>query len=94
MKTETKLKVLVTYIGAGQPFDDPAASATETLGHLKGRVLEHFHLTEGGTPDGGQVTYRLFDGKTELTDLSKTLGDIAGGKPVVHLKLNEHVTQG
>ena len=86
--------VVVHYAGAGAPFKDTHAARTETVGHLKGRVLAAFGLVEGPTPDGNVLTYTLYHGKTPLDNLAQTIGEVAGEKHVLELKLARQVTQG
>jgi len=92
--TSLTLEVVVHYVGAGAPFKDPHAARTESLGHLKTRVLAAFGLVEGPTPDGNVVTYTLYHGKTPLENLAQTLGEVAGEAHVLQLKLARQVTQG
>jgi len=91
--TET-LRLTVHYPAAGEPFKDENADRTETVGHLKARVLSEFGLVEGSNSDGNQVTYWLFHEKTRLEDLNQTLGSLAGEKKVLQLKLSQQITQG
>lgn len=89
------LNVTVRYAAAPKPFHDHEASRNETLQALKARVFDKFGLTEGqSTPDGNTITYKLYHGKTELTDLSATLGSLAGQAHALELKLSQHVQQG
>jgi hypothetical protein len=89
------LQLTVRYAAAAHPFHDHDANPDETLSALKGRVLLAFGLTEGqGTPDGNTVAYKLYHGKEELTDLGRTLGDIAGHAHALELKLSQYVQQG
>ena len=89
------LNVTVRYAAAPKPFHDHEASRTETITHLKARVLTAFGLDEGQTtPDGNSITYKLYHGKTELTDPSVTLGALAGDAHALELKLSQHVQQG
>jgi hypothetical protein len=94
MQAHQQLKVVVHYAPAGEPFKDENADRSETVGHLKARLLEHFTLVEGPTSDGNIVTYVLYHEKTPLDNLQQTLGEIAGDRPVLHLKLSKQVTQG
>lgn len=89
------LRVTVRYAAALKPFIDEDANRNETLGALRSRVLEKFELTDGGTaPDGGAIVYKLYHGKDEITDLSRTLGDIAGHARDLQLKLSQFIQQG
>jgi hypothetical protein len=92
--TQHLLHVVVHYIGAGEPFKDDHAERSETVGHLKARVLTAFGLVEGPTPDGNTVTFTLYHGKTPLENLAQTLGEVAGDAPVLQLKLARQVIQG
>lgn len=93
-KTDT-LNVTVRYAAAPKPFQDHDATRQESLQGLKTRVLAAFGLAEGqSTPDGNSVTYKLYDGKTELTDMSATLGALAGQARALELKLSQHIQQG
>ncbi len=88
------LEVKVTFSAAKKPFEQENASRTETVGTLKKAVLDAFGLTEGQSADGKTFTYTLFHGKTPLENLSQTLGEIAGDKHELELKLSQQVTQG
>lgn len=89
------LNVTVRFAAAPKPFQDHQASRSETLQALKTRVLDQFGLTEGqSTPDGNTINYQLYHGKVELTDLSLTLGSLAGPAHALELKLSQHVQQG
>ncbi len=56
MVVETSIRVVVHYIAAAEPFKDAHADRSETVGHLKARVLLAFGLTEGPTPEGSTVS--------------------------------------
>lgn len=89
------LNVTVRYAAAPKPFQDHDATRQETLQGLKTRVLAAFGLSEGqSTPDGNSITYKLYHGKTELTDMSATLGALAGQAHALELKLSQHIQQG
>lgn len=88
------INVTVTYVAAPQPFHDHHASPSETLGSLKARVLNAFHLKEESTPDGGSIRYVFYRGKEALEDLTQTLGELAGHAHALVLKLSQIVTQG
>jgi len=94
MTVATKFKVVVHYPAAEEPFKDDHADGGETVGHLKARVLSHFGLVEGQTPEGNIVTYTLYEGKQPLEDPSVSLGQVAGEKKVLQLKLSQQITQG
>ncbi|MCI0724301.1 MAG: hypothetical protein L0338_35860 [Acidobacteria bacterium] len=93
MTTSERLRVTVHYPAAGEPFKDEA-DRSETVGQLKGRVLEAFGLTEGQLPDGNVATYTLFHQKTPLENMAQTLGEIAGDQKVLQLKLSQQIVQG
>lgn len=88
------LKLQVTFVASGKPFDDDAASRSETIGQLKARVLMAFGLQETTEPDGTQVTYTLHFEKQLLDNPSVTLGSLAGDKDHLHLKLGKQIVQG
>lgn len=88
-----KLQVVVHYVGAGKPFKDDV-NRSETVGQFKPVVLKAFGLTEGQGPNGNITTYVFYHDKTRLEDLNKTLGEIAGDKKILQLKLAQEVTQG
>ncbi len=94
MTVAIKLKLVVHFPAAGEPFKDDSADPSETVGQLKQRVLSAFGLTEGPTEDGNLATYTLFAKKEPLEDLSRTLGDIAGDHHVLQLKLQKMIVQG
>jgi hypothetical protein len=92
--TEGTLKVIVHYAAASKPYEQDHASRHETVGTLKTNVLNAFGLKEGQHPDGSNYTYTLFHNKTPLENLGETLGQVAGDKHTLELKLSQHVTQG
>jgi hypothetical protein len=94
MVVETTLRVAVHYIAAAEPFKDAHADRSETVGHLKARVLLAFGLTEGSTPEGSTVIYTLYHNKTPLENLQQTLGELAGEHHELELKLVQQITQG
>ena len=94
MVVETTLRVTVHYIAAVEPFKDAHADRSETVGHLKARVLLAFGLTEGSTPEGPTVSYTLYHNKTPLENLQQTLGELAGEHHELELKLVQQITQG
>ena len=87
-------EVTVTYPAAREPFRQHDVALTETVGTLKGLVLNAFHLTEGTSPDGTVTTYTLYHGKKPLEDLNQTLGSVAGDAHELHLKLVQEIKQG
>ncbi len=91
---ENKLRVTVHYVAAGEPFKDDNADRSETVGHLKQRVLVYFGLTEGQTPDGNNAIYTLYHQKTPLENLNQTIGELAGEQKVLQLKLSQQIIQG
>jgi hypothetical protein len=91
---QEKFKVMVHYPPAEEPFKDDEANREETVGRLKERVLQAFGLAEGQTPDGNIVSYTLYEQKTALENMSQTLGELAGTKNVLQLKLSQQITQG
>ena len=52
-----ELHVVVHYPAADEPFKDKDAKRSETVGHLKARVLTAFGLTEGQGPDNTVVSH-------------------------------------
>ena len=88
------LNVTVTYVAAKEPFKQKDVSRSETVKTLKEEVLKAFGLVEGPGADGKTFTYTLFHGKTPLENPNQTLGDIAGDKHELELKLTQQVTQG
>lgn len=93
-KAEATLKVTVHYPAAKKPFEEGDASRSESLATLKKAVLTAFGLTEGQSADGKTYTYTLYHGKTPLENLNESLGQIAGEKHTLELKLSQQVTQG
>jgi hypothetical protein len=88
-----KLKVTVHYPAAKHPYEQEDAHRTETVGDLKKKVLDYFHLTEG-QHDGKTFVYTLYHHKTPLEDLNETIGKIAGADDKLVLKLSQQVIQG
>jgi len=91
---EATLKVIVHYAAAAKPYEQDHASREETVATLKANVLKAFDLTEGQHADGNTYTYTLYNHKTPLENLSETLGQVAGDKHTLELKLSQQVTQG
>lgn len=85
---KNELKVEVHYMAAKHPFKEDAPP-TETVGQLKAQALKAFGLVE--TP---QKVYKLFFEKRELTNLSETLGQLAGHKTELQFDLEEFLIQG
>jgi hypothetical protein len=92
--TNETFKVIVNYAAAKKPYEQNDASRSETVGTLKTDVLNAFGLKEGQGADGNTYTYTLYDHKTPLDNLSETLGQVAGDKHTLELKLSQQVTQG
>lgn len=86
MNTDKKLDLLVVYEAAGDELRDNHAKAAETLESAKARVLIAFGLSEGDD-HGKLTTYSLFHNEHELKDLSRTIGDVAGGAELLVLEL-------
>jgi hypothetical protein len=93
-KAKTRLRVVVHYPAAAEPFKDEDADRDETVGQLKARVLTAFGLSEGTTSDGNVVSYTLYQHKTPLENPAQTLGELAGRERVLQLKLSQQLTQG
>jgi len=87
------VKVTVRYAAAKKPFTQDAAG-TEPLSTLKQAVLDEFGLTEGASVEGGVASYKLYYGRDELTDLTRTVGDVTGHAAALELKLSQVLTQG
>jgi hypothetical protein len=87
------VNVRVRYLGARRPFEDPKASATETLAQLKPRVLDFFKLKEGPV-DGGTKVYVFATDGVVLIDVDATLGALAKGHHDLKLDLLERFEQG
>jgi hypothetical protein len=93
-KEQGTLKVVVHYAAAKMPYEQEHTSRHETIGTLKTSVLSAFGLKEGQHADGDTYTYTLYHHKTPLENLSETLGQVAGDKHTLELKLSQQVTQG
>jgi hypothetical protein len=87
-------EVTVTYPAAREPFREHDVQRSESVGSLKVRVLDAFHLTEGTSPEGTTTTYTLYHGKKPLEDLGQTLGAVAGDAHELHLKLVQEIKHG
>lgn len=88
------IDVRVIYVAAAHPYEESQVPSTETLAIVKANALRAFHLTEGQLPDGRTRTFKLFHGREELPDLSRTIGEVADHAEKLDLKLTEHVVQG
>ncbi|HEV2328462.1 MAG TPA: hypothetical protein VGY56_06705 [Verrucomicrobiae bacterium] len=82
------VRVVVSYAAAVRPYKAEVADNT-TIGQVKTAVLDAFGLQETNTKK-----YQLFHGKTELSNLSETVGQAAGHHRELHLKLEEVIVQG
>jgi hypothetical protein len=83
-----RILVIVSYAPAVKPFkaeEEPAA----TVGQIKQAVLNAFGLKETDTKK-----FKLFHGKTELTNEAETVHQLAGHHKELHLKLEEFLVQG
>lgn len=87
-------RIIVVYPAAREPFRDEEASSNESLQSLKERVLAAFSLKEGQSGDGNVTTYTFYRGNDPLSDLTKTIGEVSGGKPALELKLSQQIVQG
>jgi hypothetical protein len=88
------IEVTVRYAAAPAPYHEKHASADEALATLKASALKAFGLTEGSATEGGTFTYKLFHKKNELSNLSLTLGQVAGHDGSLELKLSQEIKQG
>lgn len=93
-KHKTTIHVVVHYVAAEKPFNDKNANRSETVGHLKQRVLTEFGLTEGQTPDGNITTYPLYHHKSLIENMGQTLDELAGDEQTLQLKLVQQIIQG
>jgi len=87
MSAPVTINVVVHATAVAEPFHDPHAAADETVGHLRTRVLQAFELSD-------DPSYRLQLDKKDLTDMTVTLGQLAGPGRSLQLKLLKQVTQG
>lgn len=87
------INVQVRYPAAPKPFIDPRAQASETVGHLKARVLAAFEISETQTPDQ-QVLFFLYLEDQKLENLQQTLEQLAGRDRVLKLRLVQQIVQG
>jgi hypothetical protein len=94
MTVVTKLRVVVHYPAAEKPFKDNDGDGSETVGHLKSRVLVFFGLAEGQTPEGNIVSYTLYHGKDPLENPAVSLAELVLEKKELQLKLSQQITQG
>ena len=94
MVVGTTLRVVVHYSAAKKPYEVPDASRAETIGVFQAQVLTAFGLIGGPAPEGGSVTYTLYHDKIPLENPAQTLGEVAGDRPELQLKLVQQVTQG
>ena len=81
----SQIEVTATYAPARKPFQDKFADEA-SLGEVKGAIMTAFGVSEGPAPNGGQVVFQLFDKDGELTDMTRTIADVAA--PGRHAKLN------
>jgi len=83
-----KIRVTVSYVAAAKPFkteEEPKVTVSE----VKKAVLNAFGLQETETKK-----FKLFHGKTELTNGDETVHQLADHHKELHLKLEEFLVQG
>lgn len=91
---QTLIGVTATYLPARQPAQLKFAEAT-SLAEVKAGIMAEFGVAEGSTPDGqSQIVFQVFDQNEQLTDMSRTIGQVAA--PARHVKLNlvKQIVQG
>ena len=88
-KPRTTIKVKARYAASPTPFENDEVPGNQTLATLKAAILTAFKLTEGSG-----ATYVLYHGREELTNLTRTVGEVAGNAATLELKLSQTVTQG
>ena len=93
MKPDDQVRVVVHYMAAGKPFEQDFTRAA-IVAEVKAAALHAFGLTEGASQEGNTVTYTLYDKKDPLENLSITVGQLAGEKKELKLKLSQQITQG
>lgn len=82
------VRITVTYPPAIKPYKAEVAETT-TIGEVKSAVLNAFGLQETSTKK-----FKLFHGKTELSNLNQTVGQVAAGHKELALRLEEVIVQG
>jgi hypothetical protein len=93
LAVHANLVLRVRYAPVKQPFVQPQTPSSTTLAAAKVLALNHFGLTEGAV-DGGTKTYEVSVDETVQTNLSLTLGELAGPGRQVELLLIEQFQQG
>ena len=88
-----RLHVVVHYAAAEKPYREDAPR-TQTVGELKALVLKAFGLSEGSGPVRTNVVSTLYYEKRALENLGETLGQVAGEREGLELKLVQQLTQG
>lgn len=88
------LKIVVTYAAAKNPLEQCYMSRQETVGICKASVLKALGLTEEENANGNIGTFTLYFERKPLENPDETLGQIAGGRQTLELKLSRQVTQG
>ncbi len=88
MDHDGKIDVRVEYPLVGDKLDDHGANREETIGSLKNRVLTAFGLKESVDDKGESLAYVLLHGRSALTDLSATIGRVAGDAKEISLRLD------
>ncbi len=93
MEEKSKVKVVVKYPAAEKPFEDKLDKKV-TVGELMTLVLKYFGLSEGSSQGGSVMTYTLYYENKALDNANETLGQLAGEKEALEMKLSQHITQG
>lgn len=88
------ININVTYPAAPKPFHDKGSDGSETLLHLKERVLAFFGLTEGADGTGKTTTYVFYRGREALEDLATTIASLAGQAHALSLTLSQQIVLG
>lgn len=87
------ISVTINYLPARKPLQ-LEFPADATLNSVKAEAMNKLGVKEETLPDGTQIVFQLFDDDEQLTDLSRTIGDVAA--PGRHAKLNlvKQIVQG
>jgi hypothetical protein len=91
---EGHIQVTATYVPARKPFEGDFPE-NATVGEVKAAIMTAFGIEQGPTPDGkGQVVFHLFDKTGELTDMGRTIADVAAPGRHAQLNLVKQIIQG
>lgn len=94
MSESAKIDVQVTYAGGREGPWRAEYESSARLSTVRADAMNHFQLSDTTDPAGNQIVYKLMHGGDTINDLNRTVGEEAGGKPHLVLRLVRQVIAG